>query len=587
MRLRHGAAALLLGAGLVLVVASPASAHATLVQTDPAPGAVLQRSPSAVTLRFDGPVSAVLGAVRVYDRQGSRVDTGGTDVQGALVRLRLPRLVNGSYVVTWRVTSADTHPVAGAFTFQIGTASNASGPAARRLAARLLGEQGGDPLVGAAYGVTRWMVFGGLAVVLGGAAFAGLVWPAARRARRTRRLVAGGWITLVAGTVAGLFLYGPYAAGLGFGTATQLSLLSNTVGVRFGQVAVARLVLLVAALPLLGLLLSSVRRRPRGVEAGLVALGVTVAVGLAATPGLAGHAVTGRWVNLAVVADTFHVLAVSVWLGGLVVLASVLLASRDLGVLGRVLPRWSRVAACCLGLIVATGVFQSWRQVGTLDALRSTDYGRLLIVKVVLFAGMVVLASFSRDLVFHLFPGARRSPTRVVPVVAGGADNFGPDGDPPVPEARTLRALRRAVAVEVAVGVAVLAVTALLVNAPPARSEAATGAQPNLVEATMKSSHLWVDVILTPGRSGVNDLHVSVLNPSGIPQIVQDLRLTLDLPERRIPPIAVPLSYLGSGHYLATGFTVPIPGTWRLTARPLLSQFDERTLTTTIDLSRS
>ena len=121
-----------------------------------------------------------LGAVRVYDRGGGRVDSGGTDVQGAVVRLRVSGLAKGSYVVTWRVTSADTHPVAGAFTFQIGTAGNASSPAARNLAARLLAQQGGDPAVGAAYGVTRWLVFAGLALLLGAAVFALAVWPGAR-----------------------------------------------------------------------------------------------------------------------------------------------------------------------------------------------------------------------------------------------------------------------------------------------------------------------------------------------------------------------------------------------------------------------
>ena len=87
-------------------------------------------------------------------------------------------------------------------------------------------------------------------------------------------------------------------------------------------------------------------------------------------------------------------------------------------------------AAGCLAVIVATGTFQAWRQVGTLGTLRSTDYGRLLIVKVILFAGMVVLASFSREIVVHLFPGPRLGSRRAVPVVAGGADDFVSGIDP-------------------------------------------------------------------------------------------------------------------------------------------------------------
>lgn len=571
---------------LVILGASPAFAHATLLQSDPAPGAVLARSPSAITLRFDSQVSAALGAVRVYDRQGGRVDTGGTDVQGAVVRLRVSGLAKGSYVVTWRVTSADTHPVAGAFTFQIGNAGNASSPAARNLAQRLLAQQGGDPVVGAAYGVTRWLVFAGLALLIGAAVFALAVWPGARSSRRARRLMIGGWLALVGGTVAGLFLYGPYAAGLGLGDVTQLSLLSHTVGIRFGQVAIGRLALLVLALPVLYAATVPPDRLGRRLARVAGPLGVVLAVALAATPGYAGHAVTGRWVTWAVVADTLHVLAVSVWLGGLVLLVAVLLPGRDVARLRDALPRWSHLAAGCLAVIVASGTFQAWRQVGTLGALRSTDYGRLLIVKVILFAGMVVLASFSRDIVFHLFPGQRLGARRAVPVVAGGADDVASGDDPNASdEARTLRVLRRSVWVEIAAGAAVLAVTALLVNAPPARSDAATGTTANLVETTLKSSSLWVDVVLTPGKTGANDLHVSVLKPNGKPETVQDLRLTIDLAARKIPPLVVPLTPLGTGHYLASGFTIPLSGTWRVTARPLLSQFDERTLTATVDLA--
>ena len=172
MTIRRAGAVVAVALTLVILGASPASAHATLLQSDPAPGAVLTRSPSAITLRFDSQVSAALGAVRVYDRGGGRVDSGGTDVQGAVVRLRVSGLAKGSYVVTWRVTSADTHPVAGAFTFQIGTSGNASSPAARSLAQRLLAQQGGDPVVGAAFGVTRWLVFAGLTLLLGAAVFA-------------------------------------------------------------------------------------------------------------------------------------------------------------------------------------------------------------------------------------------------------------------------------------------------------------------------------------------------------------------------------------------------------------------------------
>ena len=160
---------------------------------------------------------------------------------------------------------------------------------------------------------------------------------------------------------------------------------------------------------------------------------------LAATPGLSGHAVTGDWVTVAVIADTVHVLAMAVWLGGLAVLATVLLPGRPAAEVREPLTRWSRVALLSVVAIVVSGGFQTWRQVGSLDALRSTDYGRMLIVKLVVFAVLVAVAAFSREIVLRLFPAgpsdgptipvARDGPTDrpgdapSAPVLTGGSDD--------------------------------------------------------------------------------------------------------------------------------------------------------------------
>ncbi len=568
--------------------AAPAAAHATLLATTPAPGAVLQAPPREVTLNFDSPVTAALGAIRVYGQDGSRLDNGHVEVSGATVRLPLPRLKSGSYVVTWRVTSADTHPVGGAFTFQVGTAGNATSPALIRLAQRLLGSQGGDRVVGALYGITRWLVFAGLALFVGAAAFGLLVWPQGRREPRAIRLVWVGWATLVVGTVTGILLYGPYAAGLSLGEVSRLSVLSDTLRVRFGVLAAIRLALLAAAVPVL--------RRDARAHNGAAPAPATLAVltvyglSLSATPGLAAHAVTGRWVTAAVAADTLHVFSMAVWLGGLVVVAAVLLPRRRLTELRVTLPRWSWVAAGALTAIVGSGVFQAYRQVGGLSELRSTDYGRLLLVKLVVFAFMLPLAAFGRELVMRLSPPTRGRPSGRV-AVAGGSDDDD-RGQEPVEhpdESGDVRRLRRSVAVEVVIGAAVLAVTALLVNAPPARSEAAVSAARNggQVSVAMRSSKVRIDVSLSPGKPGTNDVHVTSLDQRGAPVDFQQLRLTLDLPSKRVAPISVPLTHVSTGHYLANGFTIPLAGTWRVTAYPLVNRFDELTVTGTLKLGGS
>jgi copper transport protein len=579
---RRAAAAIAAGSFLVLLLASPAFAHASLLQSDPAPGAVLQQAPKVITLSFSEPVDASFGAVRVYDSDSARLDRGGVETSNNVVKLRLPDLDDGSYVVTWRVTSADSHPVSGAFTFQVGSAGNANSPKVQNLAQRLLSQEGGDRVVGAVYGATRWLLFAGLALLIGGAAFGVLVWPPARASARTRRWVWGGWTATMVASIAGFLAYGPYAAGLGPGEAFRSTLLDETLNTRLGEIVVVRVALLLLAIPVLRALFARDGAAPRRVAWWWLGSGAALAVLLAASPGLAGHASTGDWVPVAVGTDAIHVLSMAVWLGGIVVLASVLLPGRTVAELDHSLPRWSRVALVCVGAIVATGAFQTWRQVRSLEALRATESGRMLIVKLVLFAVILVLAAFSRELVLRLFPPPELVERHGVPVIAGGSDD---DPEPEISaeewadyERHELGNLRRSVWAEVLVAVAVLAVTALLVNAPPAKNALAQPGTVGAIGVTMKSDKVWVDVTMVPGRRGANQLHVSTFTPQGRPKQVEEVTVTLSLPDRKIASIDVPLQLLSDGHYLAAGFNVPIAGTWRVTAKVVVSEFVELTL---------
>src|SRR5207244_12102053 len=97
-----------------------------------------------------------------------------------------------------------------------------------------------------------------------------------------------------------------------------------------------------------------------------------VAVGLLLTPGLSGHAGTGDLVPLAIIADVAHLSGVSLWLGGLVVLLVVVLRRKHLDELREVVPRYSRLALAAISVIIVSGAFQAWRQLGSLSNLRDT-----------------------------------------------------------------------------------------------------------------------------------------------------------------------------------------------------------------------
>ena len=584
--LRRLLGALALTAGVLLASATPAFAHADLIASDPAPGAVLAESPERVTLEFTEPVTVANGAIRVCDADESRVDEGVVDVSDRVASLALPTLDEGSYVVTWRIASDDGHPVSGAFTFQVGIGS---GPSATSrevtgLADRLLEDQGGDAVVGVLYGITRWLAFVGLALLIGGATFS-LLWPGARRAVSTRRVIRIGWVATAVATVLALLFYGPYVAGLGVGDAFSTSLLGDTVSGRLGQVWLARIVLLVIAGPLLALLASRDRSadadRPAPLPAWWLPAGVLVAILLAATPGLSGHAISGRWSDIAVVADTLHVLAMAVWLGGIVALASTALGSSSgngtAAASTAVLGRFSRIALWSIAVIAASGTFQAVRQLGGFDALRESEYGRILVVKLVLVAGIVVVAAFSREIVLRMSARAWLSKAENRPAGKPASAPLSPHE-----EASERTSLRRSVVFEVALGLAVLAATALLVNSPPGYSS--TQAVGGAVGVTMNADTVSVDVTVTPAVAGRNDVHVDLFTPAGAPLDAEDLTVTFELPTRDIPPIDVPLRRLSPGHYYSPGFDIPFPGEWQIAANPVVSEFEQPSLDGTVEI---
>lgn len=598
-RLRRWCGRVLVGVVLlvlaVVFTGSPAGAHAELLETSPAAGAALDEPPDEVLLRFSEAVEANAGGVRVFDSDGERLDSGDVHhPEGASsdVALDLPTLGDGSYVVTWRVVSADSHPVQGAFTFQVG--ETGPGEATQALAEELLAAQGEDTAVGAAYAVTRALVFGALLLLVGGTAFVAGLWPAGAGHPVVRRLVACAWIGAVVSTALGIGLQGAYGAGLGLDAVVDLDVLREVVDTRFGVVWVARLALLALALPLvvaLGRDLVAGRHPTRLLTASLIGVGVA----LMATPGLSGHASSGRLVAAAVVADTAHLAAAAVWLGGLTLLAAVVLRRDSPYELDRVVPRFSRLSFTAVVVIAGTGTFQAWRQLDSLDALNHTTYGRLLKVKLGAVAVLLGLAAISRSWVrrhYRLAPatsagsespddsqGTASPANTTAPAARAASDDplgAGNPANPDGPGARdgaTVRIsrLRRSVAAETAVAVVVLGVTSLLVNAVPGSQDMA---QPYSTQVEV-SDDLLADVVVDPAKAGPLDLHIYTLTPAGQPAPVEtDVTMELRLAERDVGPLAVPLQRAGPNHFVAYGFDVPISGLWDLEITIPISDFD-------------
>jgi copper transport protein len=540
-----------------------ASAHALLNSTVPERGARLDAAPKQVTLRFSEPVEAEFGAVRVYDSEGREVQTGRPEGRGATVSLRLrDGLGEDGYTVTYRVISADSHPVSGGFVFVVGDA-----PAPAATVGELLGDADTGAITGTAFGVARAVQFGSIALGLGVLIFALACWLPGLRATAG---ASAGWAAastafagrlralLLAAAAAGalsaavaLVLQGAVAAGTPAWEAADPEVVRDVLGTRFGVVwglgVVAWLVVAALAVPPRPVPVL----RPASVGATglalpgstrLAALAVPL-VALAALPALGGHASVQSPVALLLPANVLHVLAMAAWLGGVAVLVLALrvaTARLEPGdrthLLAAVVARFSALAGLAIAVLLASGIVQGLVEVRTVDNLVDTAFGRAVLLKVAIFGGIVALGAVNRR--------------RLVPALTRAAR----DGSTPGSAGRLLR---RTLTAELALGVAALAATGALAGYAPSIAEG-TGPYSGTADIGPARLELTVD----PARVGPNEMHLYLFDRGDghLYEETEELTVTAELPEKRIAPIELEPALAGPGHYVVSGAAFGVSG---------------------------
>ena len=614
--------ALIAVAAVLLGTAVPAAAHAALLKTDPGEGSVAKTAPASVLLTFSEAVLLSDDSLRVLDPQGKDVARGtahhANGAQNtATVNLR-PGLGDGTYTVAWKAVSADTHPVSGAWTFSIDKPSKAAAAVPRR--------QPGGGTAGTLYALGRYLGYGGFAVLVGACVFLTVCYPRGARLRVMRTVAVSGWGVLVGSTVALLLLRGPYVNGSSLGGIADLGQTQAAIQTKEGAALLSRLLLLAAAAIFLSVLFGPFSRRDgpqtrRGLVFGLGICGALIAAGIAATWAAAEHASVGLQPGLAMPVDVLHLLAMAVWLGGLVTLATALYSTT--GIERAALRRFSRLAFTCVCVLVATGLYQTWRQVGSWHALHATRYGQLLMVKIGLVVIMVGAAGLSRRWTarladgfgtvakapkskhHHSVPATARTSSepklatqlarQQAAVAAQGAKQQRDAGPAHV-------GMRRSVLAEAAIAAVVLAVTTVLSNTESGRSAeqaAAVGNPPGGTAVTSTGPVTLAlpydtggpngmgiaSVHLDPATTGTNGMHLTTTNPSGNPVDVPEVDLALTLPAKRLGPIRVQLEHIGLGAWDATSLQLPMPGKWRLDITVRTDAINETTLTKTITIA--
>lgn len=520
---------------LGILGAAPASAHAVLEQSTPAADTVLEASPDRLSLTFDESVLAAGDALHLYDDRLAPVAIGTTTHpggRGSVIAAAVPtRLHTGTYTVTWRVTSADTHVVSGSFAFSVGHRTPVRGvPSGERV----------DPTTSHLAAIARAIGYAGLVAGPGALMVLAWLWPAGLARRRIRRTLITGGAVLVVATAAGVVIQGASAAGVGLGHAFTGADLRLGMAGRYGRAAAARFVLLVV---IMWVAVASHRRRGR-----VDPLEVSVATAaLAATWPYAGHEGTGNLAPVAFVADWVHVLAMATWLGGLLVVLIALSRGADADEPpDGVVTAFSEWALAAVTLLVATGVFAAWRNVRAWGALTATHYGRLLLWKSGVVVAVVAAAYLSRR------------------VVASRQRRDASTGY-----------LRATVSAEAAGAVAVLVVTSFLTGTAQASESYAPA-------FTRSASDGGVTVTVHVDRTGVGTAHLDVsATRAGRVQPISHIDGTLTETDPPVGPLSIRFRPAGTGKEAST-VTFPDQGEWTVSLDVQTSAIEEIAVTTSI-----
>ena len=493
----------------VFIPAGAASAHAGLEESEPKPSSWLATSPTEVVLYFDEPVGVVFARIKILDQEGNEVfeakPTRDAD-DHTTVRANIDKLGDGTWVVVWRVASADSHPVQGSFAFSIGTSSS-------DVTALLNGSVSTRHGLNNLFNFIRFVMFAGILTLLGGVV---LVMFGAQKSPsiRTRMSMWGAWTLAIVASIQALFAYGPHASGVKVYNVTDLSLLSDTMTTTFGQATLIRIALLLG----FSLLLMTIENRNRRAWR-VMAIGASVAI--AATFSAVGHPSGQSAVALSFTLDVVHLLAVSLWIGALFLIT----IDRKFWLRSTQSMLWfSRVAGYSVVAIAVTGIAQMLLLMDGLNDVFVLEYGQKLVIKIALALVLVAIGALSRSAL------RKNGPTK----------------------------LHQSVVVEALIALIVVGITALLVALPP-REQSSN--EP--VQFSLKQSGLIADITVTPARVGAAEIHVSMGSLVGSFAQMTEVTARMSLPSKNIPNGPIELERTGPNHYTAI-VNFAFTGTWHI-----------------------
>ena len=539
-------------AAAALALPATAFAHAALLRTTPSASVVITSSPPQVALVYSEAVEPRFAIVSVTDA-GAHPQTAGpphrSPANADELDVPLKHLRQGWYLVVWRVISVDGHPVRGAFTFAVGPNE---GPAPQ-FAIPSLSETAATPRLVTA----RWVVFLSLMTAIGIFVLRIAVVRPLRSAPRA--LTVAFWIALALALVAvpiyTLLATAEFAA-RSFWSFGALVPLMRTSAFGRGYLDLELLLGLFAVAAGIALWVDRPEREQRSIAELLALWGaVLAAAAVLLLPGAAGHAAQTAPRSLALTLDWLHLVAGSLWVGGLIgllVLWRSLPAARRAAGLRVCVPRFSNVALTSVIVLFGSGVAASILHLPTLATLWQTSYGQAIIVKASLLGCAIVVASGNL--------------LRTVPALSR-----------PAPPASAAVLLRGLVSVEVLLVAAAIAVAAVLSSLPPppkalatiGGATAHTGPGP-VAEVVMKDGYR-LEFRVTPNRAAAPNEFAVRIDHGGRPVTGVDVTATVTMLDMEMQQQSYKLSEASPGLYEHSAPALVMVGHWALSfaiARP-------------------
>ena len=526
--------------GVLALGTTAASAHATLESSSPADGQSVLTSPSEIRITFSEAVTTISGGLSVLDADGKTVDVGNSEVVGGrtLVAPISETLSDGTYVATYRVLSADGHPVSGSLLFAVGAGA---------LDRSAQPSSSGDRLWEIIGGISRFIMYLAALVAAGVAFFLAFIHDHAEDRWRIVPFVRIGSILALLSAIGIVMSQAALLTGKGAGAITDSTVLRDVLNQNLGW-SLALLMIGLAAVHL-----------STDIPKKVVSQSLALYGGLAVTVSFAvwGHATELSPTAISLAADAIHATAAALWLGGLVGLVMVLsvrtpeTVRATAGIIGRFsrMAFWSVIALTLAGLtLTITGSGAS------LNSILTTTWGQLVLAKIGLTLIVVLIAAWNRR---TLVPSLT-SPTENTDELA-------------VRWATLLRTIRA----EAVLLVAVVALTAIVVNVPPART--AVVAKTDRVDITQRVDTGNVQLSVDPAIVGPNTVAVRYTDGTGQPiNVANSMSIEFSQPSAGLEPITRQVPASEPGVFVIQGNELSIPGTWTITIAVRTGDFTEQ-----------